>query len=65
MIGCLGIVTAFSCGILALFTPLLASIGEGMLFGTTHVYDMVDRLGLVSALDEIYNPVVNFFFTIF
>lgn len=64
-LGCLGILTATGCGILALFSPLIITLLEISIFGSYHFFTALDRLGLARPLEVIYGPIVEFLLTIF
>ena len=59
-LGCLGVATAFGCGIIAMFMPLVASIIERQLFGTTHIYDFLVAINLADGLGALYEPILTF-----
>ena len=44
-----------------LYAPLLAALLECKLFGTMHVYEFFDSIGLADPLDKIYTPTCELF----
>ena len=45
---------------LAVFLPLLLALIESLLFGSHHVEQFFQEIGLHDELDAIYDPIVTF-----
>jgi len=54
-----GVVGALLLIPVLLYLPLVASLGEHVFFGTQHVYEFCDGIGIADSLEVIYMPFIE------